>query len=50
METFANEIKLVKFVAEAKVDYRVIQQKMSTGFSRMSVMANLLRFGCFAAG
>ena len=29
---------------------RVIKQKKSTGFSRMSVMANLLRFGCFAAG
>ena len=39
-----------KVIAETKVDGRVEQQNKSTGFSRMSVMANLLCFGCFAAG
>ena len=28
-----------------KVDARVVQYKKSTGYSRMSVMANLLRLG-----
>ena len=39
-----------KVITETKVDARVEQQKKLTGFSRMSVMANLLCFGCFAAG
>ena len=39
-----------KVIAEIKVDARVEQQKKFTSFSRMSVMASLLCFGCFAAG
>ena len=34
-----------KLIAETKVDARVEQQKRFTGFSRMSVMANLLCLG-----
>ena len=45
-ETFAKELK----VKGTKVDARVVQQKKTTGFSRMSVKANLLCFGSFAAG
>ena len=48
METFAKEVG--KIIVGAKVDARVVQQKKFTGFSLMSVVANLLRFGCFAAG
>ena len=39
-----------KVIAETKVDARVDKQKKFTSFSRMSLMANLLCFGCFAAG
>ena len=39
-----------KVIAETKVDARVDKQKKFTGVSRMSVMANLLCFRCFAAG
>ena len=39
-----------KIIEETKVDARVEQEKKFTGFSRMSVMAILLCFGCFAAG
>ena len=39
-----------KVIAETKVGARVEQQKKFTGFSRISVMANLLCFGCFTAG
>ena len=39
-----------KIIAETKVGARVGQWKKLTGFSRMSVMANLLCFGCFTAG
>ena len=39
-----------KVIAETKVHARVDKQKKFTGFSRMSVMAKLLCFGCFAAG
>ena len=39
-----------KVIAETKVDARAEQQKQFTDFSRMSVMANLLSFGCLAAG
>ena len=39
-----------KVIAKTKVDAHVEQQKKFTGLSRMSVMANLLCFGCFAAG
>ena len=38
-----------KIIAETKVDVRVEQEKKFTGFSHMSVMANLLCFGCFTA-
>ena len=37
-------------IAETKVDACVERWKKFTGFSRMSVMADLLCFGCFAAG
>ena len=39
-----------KVIAKTKVGARVEQHKKFTGFSRMSVMANLLCFGCFTAG
>ena len=39
-----------KVIAETKADARLKQQKKFTGSSRMSVMENLLCFGCFAAG
>ena len=39
-----------KVIAETKVDARVDQENKFTGFSRISVMANLLCFGCIAAG
>ena len=35
-----------KVFAKTKVGAHVKQQKKFTGFSRMSVMANLLCFGC----
>ena len=46
---FFKETWVSKVIAETKVDARVGQQKKFTGFSRMSVMANLLCFGCFTA-
>ena len=39
-----------KVIVVTKVDARGEQEKKFTGFSRMSVMAYLLCFGCFAAG
>ena len=42
-ETFAKKPKLEKLA-------RIIQQKKSTGFSRMSAIANWLRFGCLSVG
>ena len=48
LETFAKEPKLTKFVAGVKVDAFVVQQKKSTGFCHMSVIANLLHLGCFS--
>ena len=47
---FCKATRVSKVIAKNKVDARVDKQKKSTGFSRMSVMANLLCFGCFAAG
>ena len=47
---FCEGIRVSKVIVETEVDARVDQQKKFTGFSRMSVMANLLCFGCFAAG
>ena len=48
---FCKETWVIKVIAEAKVDACVEQQKKFTRFSRMfAVMANLLCFGCFAAG
>ena len=47
---FCKGTGVSKVIAETKVAARVEQQKKFTGFSRMSVKANLLRFGCFAAG
>ena len=37
-------------IGGSEVDARVEQQKRPAGFYRMSVMVNLLCFGCFAAG
>ena len=42
--------QISKIIAETKVDAVLNNKKKFTGFSRMSVMANLLCFGCFAAG
>ena len=39
-----------KVIAETKIDACVNKQKKFTGFSRMSVMENLLCFECFAVG
>ena len=47
---FCKGTRVSKIIVETKVDASVEQQKKFTGFSHMSVMANLLRFGCFAAG
>ena len=44
METFAKEPKLAELLRELK------STKTTAGFSHMSVMANLLCFGSFAAG
>ena len=41
---FCKRAQVGKIIAGVKVDAHVVQQKKSTGFSRMSVMANLLRF------
>ena len=49
-ETFAKEPNLEKNIPEVKADAGAVKQKKSTGFCRMSVMAILLRFGCFSAG
>ena len=43
-----KETEVGKIILGAKADARVVQQKEFIGFSYMSVMANLLRFGCFA--
>ena len=48
METFAKEPELAKLLRRLTSSTHVLKKK--TGFSRMSVMANLLCFGCFAAG
>ena len=47
---FCAGTRVSKVIAKTKVGARVEQQKKFTGFSRMSVMANLLCFGCFTAG
>ena len=47
---FCKETQFSKIIAGKKVDARAKQQKKTDGFSHMSVMANLLCFGCFAAG
>ena len=46
---FCKGTSVSKVIAETKIYARVKQQKKFTGCSRMSVMANLLCFGCFAA-
>ena len=46
MTTTAKHVS--KIFAGNKADACVVQQKQYTGFCRMSVMANLLRFGCFS--
>ena len=50
METFAKEPEFLKLLRELKLTPVQRYKKKFTGFSRMSVMANLLCFGCFAAG
>ena len=48
---FCKETWVINVIAEVKVDACVEPQKKFTRFSRMSaVMANLICFGCFAAG
>ena len=49
-ENFVKEPQVCKILVGAKVDACALQEKRSAGFSRMSVMADLLCFGCFAAG
>ena len=39
-----------KIIAGVRADAHVVQQKKVTGYCSMSVMANLLRFGCFSTG
>ena len=46
-ETFAKEPKLAKLLRKLKMTLVSYNKKQSTGFSRMSVMENLQRFGCF---
>ena len=50
METFAKKPEFLKLLRELKSTPVRHYKKKFTGFSRMSVMANLLCFGCFAAG
>ena len=47
---FCKRTKVSKIIAEIKANAHVAQQKKTAGFSLMSVMANLLCLGCFAAG
>ena len=47
---FCKGTQVSKIIPEVKADARVVQQEKFTCFCRMSVMANLLCFGCFAAG
>ena len=49
-ETFAKEPKLEKLLRRLKSTPVLNNKKKFTGFSPLSVMANLLCFGCFAAG
>ena len=49
-ENFCTGTRVNKVIAMTKAGARVEQQKKFTGFSRMSVMEKLLRFGWFAAG
>ena len=48
-ETFAKEPELAKLLRRLK-SAPTLNNKKFTGFSRMIVMANLLRFGCFSVG
>ena len=50
IETFSKKPEFVKLLRRPKSTPALNNKKMFTGFSRMSVMANLLYFGCFAAG
>ena len=49
-ETFAKEPNLAKLLRELKQTPVSYNEKRSTGFCRMPVMANLMRFECFSAG
>ena len=49
-ETFGKEPELVKLLRELKSTPVSYNKKKNAGFSRMSVMANLLCFGSFDAG
>ena len=49
-ETFAKEPKLAKLLREHKSNACAVSLKKFTGFSRMSVIASLLCFGCFPVG
>ena len=48
METFAKEPKQAKLFASAILSPRQVVTKKITGSSRMSLVLNLLCFGCFA--
>ena len=50
METSAKEPELAKLLRRLKSTSVLNNEKKFPGFSRMSVMANLLCFECFAAG
>ena len=48
-ETLQRNLSLQDYCG-SKVNARAVSLEMFTGFSRMSVTASLLCFGCFAAG
>ena len=48
-QTFAKEPLSGKIIAGTKADARAATMKKFISFSRMSVTASLLHFGCFAA-
>ena len=49
-EIFAKDPKLAKLLRELKLMPISYNKKKFTGFCRVSLMANLLCIGCFAAG
>ena len=45
-----KDTEISKIIAGAEVEARAVSLRKPTGFSRASVTASLLCFGCFAAG